>query len=78
MKIIFQFDMDNPDDISEYKKYSKAGDMYLCLWDIMQYIRNEKKYNENLSDSEVEILEKVNDKMMELLDEYDLKNFMYS
>ena len=56
------------DDKEEAELHLKAGDYKICLWDLDQWLRNHVKYNpEQLSEPQVNILEKTRDELRDLL-----------
>ena len=56
------------DDKEEAELHLKAGDYKICLWDLDQWLRNHVKYNpEQLSEPQVDILEKTRDELRDLL-----------
>ena len=43
MKIIYEFDGFDPEDINKRKMFEKSTDMFISLWDIQAYIRQHNK-----------------------------------
>lgn len=60
-------------DDYEIRKAIKATDALLCLWDLKQYLRSQLKYNEEkLTSKELKIIEVVNEKLLEILEDFDI------
>jgi len=66
MKAILEFDLNESDEEEKYKVYVKAIDLYFCLCDIEQEVRQDLKYENNLTSKK--FLEIIQDK----LSDYDL------
>jgi hypothetical protein len=45
----------------------------LSMWDLEQFIRNERKYNDKLTDIELDVYEKVSNRIVEIMNEYNLQ-----
>ena len=78
MKAILEFDMapNNENQFEEEQKLKlclSATDMSIALWDISQLFRNELKYNENLSESEYKLLERLQSNFLETLDDNNIR-----
>ena len=72
-KAILEFDLSNPDDVTDYKRVNKALDMAIALWDIEQYLRAETKYAPDSMPQEVyDALDKVRDKYYEIINEHNI------
>jgi hypothetical protein len=56
-----------PDDKGDFELAVKAGAMYCVLWDFKQFMRDEIKYNGNLTDKEYELAERFQEKFFEIL-----------
>lgn len=69
MKAILEFNMDEFDDVVAHKRATKSLDVLLVLYDFDQHLRSELKYNENLSEEEYEKLDKLRDKLYEIMNE---------
>lgn len=48
-----------PEENEEYKTTMRAGEYYSALWDFSQYLRGQLKYNNQLTEKEVETFEKI-------------------
>ena len=48
-----------PDEKVDFEIAVKAGAMHFVLWELKQFLRDELKYNHNLSKKEIEFAEKV-------------------
>ncbi len=78
MKVILEFNMapNNENQFEEEQKLKlclSATDMSIALWDISQLFRNELKYNENLSESEYKLLERLQSNFLETLDDNNIR-----
>lgn len=69
MKAILEFNMDEFEDVVAHKRAIKSLDVLLVLYDFDQHLRSELKYNENLSEQEYEKLDKLRDKLYEIMNE---------
>jgi len=69
MKVILEFNL--PDDNDDWEMHKMANDMWLALWDFdMQYLRNQIKHNpDNLTEKQLDAVERVRDKLHEILSE---------
>jgi len=56
-----------PDDKGDFELAVKASAMYCVLWDFKQFMRDEIKYNGNLTDKEYELAERFQEKFFEIL-----------
>ena len=70
MKATLEFNM--PEDQVEFDFAVHGGKMYSALWEISQELRAIWKYEE-LSDEEFKMVEKIRDKLHEILDEHQIK-----
>jgi hypothetical protein len=69
-KVIIEFD-----SVEEQEYLRDALDGYkwkLTVYEIDQYLRNEIKYNEKLSNFEVKFAEKTREQIREILNDYSL------
>ena len=69
MKATLEFNMDEFEDVVAHKRAIKSLDVLLVLYDFDQHLRSELKYNENLSEEEYEKLDKLRDKLYEIMNE---------
>ena len=69
MKAILEFNMDEFEDVVAHKRAVKSLDVLLVLYDFDQHLRSELKYNENLTDEQYEKLDKVREKLYEIMNE---------
>ena len=58
-----------PEEREEHKMAMQAGDYYSALWDFSMYLRNQIKYNNELTDKELETFEKIREQFYELAGE---------
>jgi hypothetical protein len=78
MKAIIEFDLDEPREYSEWKKYTHTTDLELALWDITQLLRSSLKYEGILVDGYLtgntySIIEKLEDKVHDIIEDNDVK-----
>jgi hypothetical protein len=66
-KIIFEFDINNEDDLIHIKRHNCVGGMANALHDISNLIRNKLKY-ETLTEEQYKIWEKIKDEFYNILD----------
>jgi len=70
MKITLEF---KDEDAEEALTALDGYKWKLAMWDLDQYMRSEIKYNPDLTEQAYEALENCRDKIVRLLDEYNLK-----
>lgn len=70
MKAILKFNLDEPEDREAHYRCVKSTDMALSLWDILQIYRSYKYVQ--LSDEQYKMLEEVNRKILDILQERDI------
>ena len=70
MKVIFTVEAESEYDL---RVYTQASAMWSTIWDFDQYLRNEVKYSENLTEEQAEVYDKIREKLHELLNENDVK-----
>jgi len=63
MKAILEFNL--PEDQDDYRLHCAAREMYLALWDIGAWLRDQEKYH---PDDEWPKLDKIRDRFYEILD----------
>lgn len=71
MKVVWEFDPDNPEDKEKLHLYQKAGGMHRALWDFSQVLREKLKYAD-LSEDETKTYEYLRDSFFALLDENEI------
>lgn len=57
------------EDFSELKTFQQAPDMQLALYEFSQFLRNELKYNEGLSQEQDEYLEGIKKKFWDIVED---------
>jgi len=77
MKIIFEFDGNEPQEEDQAMVMMKATDARIALWDIEQLFRNAIKYEgfmgpEYLTEEEEAVVNKLKGRFYEILEEHDL------
>jgi len=77
MKGILEFDTDEPFEREEFLAAAQAKELFLCLFDFSEYLRKRIKECED-SDERYYLLECVNEKFFEILDEYRISLNMLS
>lgn len=75
MKAYLKFDLSNPDDAQEFKSCTKTSDMIFVICELKNYLRGQLKYAE-LTDEQYKTTEQIRDKLIELLSDVDLLNFI--
>lgn len=73
--IEFNLDPDNEhyfQEKRELKSILSTADMEIFIWDIYTHIKNEIKYNENLSDDSIKTLEELKEFVLEELEDKHL------
>jgi|LakMenE18May11ns_1017448.scaffolds.fasta_scaffold9396798_4 hypothetical protein len=77
MKATFEFDMNEPEDVMEHRRMSKALDMALVLWEIKHNVRRKINYSldyteENKPKTAHETAELVFDMIYELMEDHGI------
>jgi len=70
MKAILEYNL--PDEQQEYDLANKGSDLSIIIWDLDQWLRNEIKYNNELTDKESDTYNKIRDKLREIMEEHDI------
>ncbi len=60
------FDMEEPSERKDLKLKLMATDLAIAIWDIEQMFRNELKYNEDITDEQYQIVEKLQQTFIEI------------
>ena len=71
-KAILEFDMSNFEDTIAFKQATAALDALGALWDIEQELRSLYKYDDTLSQEQLDIIEKIRDKVTTIISEHNL------
>ena len=69
MKVIFTVEAESEYDL---RVYTQATAMAHSIWEFDQHLRSEYKYNDNLTEAEYSIYEKIREKLREILNENDV------
>jgi hypothetical protein len=76
MKAILTYNLNDPDDAMTYKRANQSLDMAMALWDIIfnVYKQTEREFSqdEKTYDIQLETLEKVFEKIREILKDNDI------
>ena len=75
MEAILKFNLSDSDDAMDFKRVNKSLDMALTLWEIMYNTRKKilsELENEDNKDDKFEAVEKVFDKLWEILKEHNI------
>ena len=73
MKVKLEFNLEEPEDYALFKRtFSKCEEFKFALWDILQKMREELKYNENLTQEEARAYEKVQKDIFDILEGYEI------
>jgi hypothetical protein len=70
MEAILKFNL--PDDQDDFRYAVEGTKWYLVVHTFDQYLRSRIKYNDNLSDEEYELLEKVREELYSTIEGYQL------
>jgi hypothetical protein len=74
MKAVIEFNLDEPADIEEHKRFTNLNAVYLALWEFDQEMRNTIKYNtKDYNGEQLEALDKMREKFHEILNENQIK-----
>ena len=68
-KVIFTVEAESEYDL---RVYTQATAMAHSIWELDQYLRSEYRYNDNLTEAEYSIYEKMREKLREILNENDV------
>jgi ribosomal protein S9 len=68
-KVIFTVEAESEYDL---RVYTQATAMAHAIWEFDQHLRSEYKYNDNLTEEESSIYEKMREKLREILNENDV------
>jgi len=72
-KAILEFDLSNPDDVTDYKRVNQALDMAIALWDIDQYLRAQTKYApDSMPQEAYDALSEAREKFYQILNERNI------
>jgi hypothetical protein len=69
-KVILEFD--STEDQSEINFALNGYKWYLAVWDMDQYLREQIKYNQNLTEDQYKVLEEAREKLSEIKSDYNL------
>lgn len=69
-KVIFTVEAESEYDL---RVYTQATAMAHAIWELDQYLRNELKYTDNLTDQQSEAYDHIREKLREILNENDVK-----
>jgi hypothetical protein len=75
MEAILKFNLSDSDDAMDFKRVNKSLDMALTLWEIMYNTRKKilsELENEENKDDKFEAVDKVFDKLWEILKEHNI------
>jgi hypothetical protein len=76
MKAILRYNLNDPDDAMAYKRANKSLDMAMALWEIIfnVYKQTERGFSEDekTNDIQYETLEKVFEKIREILNDNEI------
>lgn len=69
-KVILEFD--SVEDQTEINHALNGYKWYLVVWDMDQYLREQLKYNLNLTEEQYQVLEEAREKLKEIKSDYNL------
>ena len=74
MRAIIEFNLDEPADIEEHKRFTNLNAVYIALWEFDQEMRNTIKYNtKDYNGEQLDALDKMRAKFHEILNENQIK-----
>jgi hypothetical protein len=74
MRAIIEFNLDEPADIEEHKRFTNLNAVYIALWEFDQEMRRQIKYNtEDYNGEQLDALDKLRGKFHEILNENQIK-----
>jgi hypothetical protein len=74
MRAIIEFNLDEPADIEEHKRFTNLNSVYIALWEFDQEMRRQIKYNtEDYNGEQLDALDKLREKFHEILNENQIK-----
>lgn len=76
MKMILKFDSEVEDDIHKHMLAVKSVQLSSALWDMSSWLWQQKKYDENLTEDQINILEQCLNQLNSLLKDYDIENLV--
>ena len=68
-KVVWEFDMEEPRQVEDLQLRIKAVDLAIFVFDMENMFRNELKYNEELSEDTIEVLERMQSVMLENIED---------
>ena len=72
MKVIFELDMNDEQDIIDYEIYKQAKDVYFALDDITTIVRRFGKHRD-LTDEQYKILDEIQDEVHEVIQDRGIR-----
>jgi hypothetical protein len=66
MRAILEFEL--PEDNNEFRLANKALSFYCSIWDLKTYLREQLKYNHDLTEDQDKVFESVQEKLLEILE----------
>ena len=74
MKAIIEFNLDEPDDVEEHKRFTNMNAVYLALWEFDEVMRQQVKYNtQGYTAEQVEAIHELREKFYQILNENQIK-----
>jgi hypothetical protein len=71
MKATFNFDLDDPDDKTQYDIMNQAIRMQRVLWDLSEALRSWEKYGDPFTDSRDAVV-KIREEFYRILNNYEV------
>ena len=72
MKAKLEFDLDNEDDVVQYKMMNMANNMHMFIWQYDQELRRKVKYDESLTEEQYKVWEQAREIFYDKLNEYKI------
>jgi hypothetical protein len=72
MKAVLEFDLDNEEDMTNYKMMNMATNMHVFIWQYDQELRRKVKYDDSLTDEQYKVWEQARELFYNKLNEYKI------
>ena len=72
-KIKWEFNI--PEEREEFELCKEGVHFHTVINNIMNYLKNESKYNDNLDEKEIQMVDSVREKIVDILAENEVENY---
>jgi len=72
MKAKLEFDLDNEEDMNQYKMINMASNMHMFIWQYDQELRRKVKYDESLTEEQYRVWEQARELFYDKLNHYKI------